>query len=190
MNDALKGLFSSFQHILPQVTNWIEEYIAIHKKEARHVLSFGFKRLGDYFSTALLARSRVVFVERVILPPLSTMGLTFFGPFEQTPYSGITYKDTFFLAPEARHSESTWFHEMVHIVQWDELTPEPFLITYAVGLLTKGYRDSPLEAMAYDLQTLFDNHQPIADIDALVRNPTRIISESASEFIVALNNAI
>jgi hypothetical protein len=189
MNDA-RELFNSFQHILPQVVDWIEDYISRHQAEAKSVLSFGFKRLGDHFSNDLLARSQVVFVEQVVLPPLSGMGLSFFGPFEQTRYSGITYKDTFFLAPDAHKRESTWFHEMVHIVQWDELTPEQFLITYAVGLLTKGYRDSPLETMAYDLQSLFEAHQPIADIDAWVRNQTRIISESAGEFIVALNNAI
>jgi hypothetical protein len=49
-------------------------------------------------------------------------------------------------------------------VQWDELMPEQFLITYAIELLEKGYRDSPVEAMAYDLQSLFDAHQPIQDI--------------------------
>jgi hypothetical protein len=185
MNDALLGLFNSFQHILPQAKEWIENYIAIHKTEARPVLSFDFKRLGDYFSENLLARSQVVFVDRVVLPPLTKMGLSFFGPFEQTPYSGITYKNTFFLAPDAHKRESTWFHEMVHIVQWDELTPENFLITYAVGLLTKGYRDSPLEAMAYDLQSLFDVHQPIPDIEDLIRNNTQAVSDSAWKLTTA-----
>jgi hypothetical protein len=186
MNDALQELLNSFNHILPLVMEWIDGYISIHKKEAKSVLSFDFKRLGGYFSRDLLACSQVVFVDRVVLPPLSRMGLSFFGPFEQTTYSGITYKDTFFLAPEAHFKESTWFHEMVHIVQWDELKPELFLITYAVGVLTKGYRDSPLEALAYDLQSLFDAYQPIPDIDALIRNQTRIISESAGELINTL----
>jgi hypothetical protein len=182
MNNA-RELFNSFHHILPQVTDWIEGYIARHKAKAKSVLSFEFKRLDNYFSTDLLARSRVVFVDRVVLPPLSKMGLSFFGPFEQTHYSGITYKDTFSLAPEAHHKESTWFHEMVHIVQWDELKPELFLFTYAAGLLAKGYRNSSLEAMAYDLQSLFETHQSIADIDALIRNQTRIASVSAVELI-------
>ena len=182
MSDALK-LLTSFQHILPDVIQWIDEYIRLHEKQSIAVSKLDFKRLGDYFSKELLSQSRVVMVDRVVLPPLSKMGLSFFGPFEQTPYSGITYKDTFFLAPEARSKESTWFHEMVHIVQWDELKPELFLITYAIGLLTKGYRDSPLEVMAYDLQVSFDTHKPVSDIERMIRNTTRIISESAERLI-------
>jgi hypothetical protein len=181
MNDA-RELFNSFQHILPQVTDWIEDYIERHRAQAKSVLSFEFKRLDNYFSNDLLARSQVVFVDRVVLPPLSKMGLSFFGPFEQTPYSGITYKDTFFLAPEAHHKESTWFHEMVHIVQWDELKPELFLITYAAGLLAKGYRNSPLEAMAYDLQSMFDDNKKIDHIESLIRIKTQEIAGMSNFF--------
>jgi hypothetical protein len=182
MSDALK-LLNSFQHILPSVMEWIDEYISLHQKQSITVSKLDYKRLGDYFSKELLERSRVVRVDRVVLPPLSRMGLPFFEGFEQTRYSGITYKDTFFLAPDAHNRESTWFHELVHIVQWDELTPENFLITYAIGLLTKGYRDSPLEAMAYDLQSSFDAHKPITDIEMFIRNKTRIISDSTRDLI-------
>jgi len=145
--------------------------------------SMNFKRLGDYFSKETLAQSRAVFVDKVVLPPLSQMGLSFFASFEQTAYSGITYKNTFFLAPEAHARESVWFHELVHVVQWDELKPELFLITYAIGLVTKGYRDSPLESMAYVLQSLFDENRTIPDLEQTIRNETRIIAESAGRFL-------
>jgi len=48
--------------------------------------------------------------------------------------------------------ESTLFHELVHTVQWRVLGPERFLVVYACGLLEHGYEDSPLEAMAYELE--------------------------------------
>jgi hypothetical protein len=57
MNDA-QGLLVSFKEILPKVLDWIEDYILAHNATAKPVLSFGFKRLGDYFSDDLLARSR------------------------------------------------------------------------------------------------------------------------------------
>jgi hypothetical protein len=146
-------------------------------------MSLEFERLADYFSKELLADSKVVFVDKVVLPPLSQMGLSFFAPFEQTPYSGITYKNTFFLAPDARARESVWFHELVHVVQWDQLKPELFLITYAIGLLTKGYRDSPLEAMAFNFQSMFDENRTIPDLEQAIRNNTRIIAESARRLL-------
>ena len=175
---SVSDLLNSFQQVLPHVIDWIDAYILDHRDKATSVSDLNYTRLGDYFLTELLDHSSVVFVDRVILPPLSKMGLPFFAEFEQTPYSGITYKDTFFLAPDAHNRESTWFHEMVHIIQWDELKPEPFLITYAIGLLNKGYRDSPLEAMAYDLQEIFDRQKTIPDLELLIRNNTRRIAES------------
>lgn len=182
MSDILQ-LFNSFKQILPDVIQWIDQYIAQHIDKARAVSTFDVKYLGDYFSKDLLARSKVVFVDRVELPPLSRMGLPFFTDFEKIQYSGITYKDFFFLAPEACHRESTWFHEMIHIVQWDELTPASFLITYAFGLLTDGYRNSPLEAMAYGFQAKFEDQAAIPGIEYQVRQKSRHIAGTAAQTI-------
>ena len=41
-------------------------------------------------------------------------------------------------------------------VQWFVLGPEDFLLLYAAGLAEHGYKDSPLEAMAYAHQTRFE----------------------------------
>jgi len=52
---------------------------------------------------------------------------------------------------------------------WVILSPERFLAIYAAGLETHGYRNSPLEVMAYDLQAafekgaIFDAAQIVAD---------------------------
>ncbi|MFZ3243174.1 MAG: hypothetical protein WA694_07970, partial [Pseudolabrys sp.] len=43
----------------------------------------------------------------------------------------------------------------IHIVQWRILGPEQFLRLYADGLERLGYRDSPLEVMAYDAEAAF-----------------------------------
>jgi hypothetical protein len=36
------------------------------------------------------------------------------------------------------------FYELIHVIQWRLLGPEAFLATYAAGLETFGYRNSPL----------------------------------------------
>jgi hypothetical protein len=48
---------------------------------------------------------------------------------------------------------------MIHVVQWHLLGEKRFLAMYATGLEAFGYRNSPLEKMAYDAQELFSSGQ-------------------------------
>jgi hypothetical protein len=120
------------------------------------VASFGFSRLPDYYDAQLLASTKAVVVERVPMPPLSAMGFDRFSDFERTDAGGMTYLDTYFLRADQIHDESLHFHELVHVVQWRLLGPEGFLALYADGLERFGYRNSPLEVMAYDFQDRFE----------------------------------
>ena len=51
-------------------------------------------------------------------------------------------------------AERLHFHELIHVIQ-RLLGPEAFLATYAAGLETFGYGNSPLESMAYDAEASF-----------------------------------
>ena len=65
--------------------------------------------------------------------------------------------------------ESLHFHELVHVVQWQHLGPERFIMAYALGhLLSGGYRTNPLEEMAYGLQARFDANAPAFDVATIV----------------------
>ena len=81
--------------------------------------------------------------------------------------AGITYFDTYFVRSDEARRESLHFHELVHVVQWGVLGPERFLASYADGLERFGYRHSPLEEMAYDLQTRFDDDPRPFDVAAV-----------------------
>ncbi|MGC1950636.1 MAG: hypothetical protein WA679_24215, partial [Pseudolabrys sp.] len=70
-------------------------------------------------------------------------------------FDGITYLNTFFIKRDELRNEAIHFHELIHIVQWRILGPEQFLRLYADGLERLGYRDSPLEVMAYDAEAAF-----------------------------------
>ena len=61
-----------------------------------------------------------------------------------------------------------YFHELVHVVQWRLLGPDRFLFLYANGLECFGYRQSPLEAMAYDAETAFASSMAIFDVENMV----------------------
>jgi hypothetical protein len=155
---------------LPEITGWIDAALAAHADQSRPVASFGFKRLPGYYSPQLLAQAKVVVVENVPVPPLAALGLPELAAFEQGDYAGITFKHTYFVKAAEANRETLHFHELVHVVQWAHLGVEKFLTAYATGLAMQGYRNSPLEVMAYDLQDYFDQNGQPGDVVAAVRN--------------------
>jgi hypothetical protein len=88
------------------------------------------------------------------------MGLTRFADFVRGDSDGITYIDTIFLKPTQSENENVYFHELIHIIR--------FLLTYANGLECFGYRQSPLEAMAYDAKSEFAGSTLIFNAEKLV----------------------
>lgn len=157
--------FQKFFHI---VFPWIESTLAAHSQTAKQVASSGFARLPQYFSPELLEFAKVVIVDRIPMPPLSQMGLTQFAAFETANFDGITFLNTFFVKRGVETSESLYFHELVHVIQWKMLGPERFLAAYVDGLEKFGYRDSPLEKMAYDAQKIFEESQNVFNVEELV----------------------
>lgn len=157
------------QQKLPEVSVWIDHTLATHAAQARPVADLGFTRLGSYYSAAMLASAKAIPVTKVPAPPLASMGLTGFDEFENLNAAGITYRSSFFVKHGCERDESLHFHELVHVVQWQHLGPEKFIMAYALGHLTcGGYHTNPLEVMAYTLQACFDHHAPGFDVAAVV----------------------
>lgn len=154
---------------LPLIIGWFDKTLAEHAAQARPVASLGFKGLPKFFSPALLARAKVVPVPEVPVPPLTKMGLPEFADFENMIAFGITYQATYFVQAGLLADESLHFHELVHIVQWERLGVEKFLLAYAAGLAVQGYRNSPLERMAFDWQRYFDENGPPVDVELSIR---------------------
>lgn len=162
-------LIRKLHSALPAVTEWIENILEENKPHAVSVISRSFPRLNKLFPPELLTRAKVVPVTgRVPFPPLSRMGLPEFKQMEEMAMAGITYKDTFFIS-HLHQTESLHFHELVHVIQWERMGFNKFLLAYAAGLLQFGYLDSPLEKMAYALQTFFDQGALPANIVELIQ---------------------
>ena len=115
-----------------------------------------------------MASTKVVLVDPLPMPPLSSMGLVRFAEFERGNSDGITYIDTIFLKPTRSNDEIIHFHELVHVIQWRLLGLDRFLLSYANGLECLGYRQSPLEAMAYNAETSFANSTAPFDVEKMV----------------------
>ena len=157
-----------FAKFYPPLVAWIRNTLTASAPVAHTVASRGFSRLPHYFTEKTLASTKVVLVDPLPIPPLSSMGLARFADFERGNFDGITYLDTFFLKPARSNNETVHFHELVHVVQWRLLGPDRFLLSYANGLECSGYRQSPLEAMAYDAEAAFASSIAIFDVENIV----------------------
>lgn len=163
----MTDVFRRLHIALPQVLAWVDRLLEAHARSATPVDGLAFPRLAQYWPREVLRSARVVRTSLVPFPPVSQFGLPEFGPMESLPRAGITFRDMFFV-DAADGSESVHFHELVHVLQWSALGPSQFLLTYGVGLAQFGYRNSPLEAIAYDLQASFERGTPIPNIRAVI----------------------
>ena len=68
--------------------------------------------------------------------------------------AAITYVDT--IVSQGTYDTRTLFHELVHVVQYENLGLTEFAARYARGFLTGGsYEGIPLERSAYELDARF-----------------------------------
>jgi hypothetical protein len=166
--------------------------LAENKEKAIPVIKLPLPGLQKVFPSDLLEKAKVVVVTgKVPFPPLSRMGLPELQEMENMPMDGITYVNTFFIN-HLRQTESLLFHELVHVVQWERLGVDNFLLAYGVGLmqssdlcrtLEEAYRNSPLEQIAYTLQEGFDREILPAGVIELIRQKTDAIWSGVASLI-------
>jgi hypothetical protein len=163
---------SPYSGFLPPVLKWIGETLDAYDLQKRSVESFGFQRLPLYFHSSLLRATKVVVTDSPPVPPLAAWGLSEFAWIETQPRA-VTYQDTYFLETGAASCESLHFHELIHAIQWRVLGTDDFLLMYAAGLAGHGYRNSPLEAMAFEHQARFERDVPPYSVETEVGAQTQ-----------------
>ena len=132
------NLIRKWRSALPGVRDWINDVLEKYKAQANPVMRLAFSRVRQVFPRDLLERAKVVVLTgSVPFPPLSRMGLPEFVELENMPMAGITYRDTFFIS-RSDETESLYFHELVHVVQWERLGVDDFLLAYGVGFIQSG----------------------------------------------------
>jgi hypothetical protein len=176
-------LLQRLNRAVPRTRAWIAQLVADSEPSARPVEALGFTRLPTYFPGALLRDTRVVAIGgRLPFPPVSSYELPEFKGVEDLATTGISFTNLFFVH-ESLPTESVHFHELVHVIQWRTLGVDDFCLSYALGLLQHGYAKSPLEAMAFDLQSQFDRGAPVPDMAAaIVVHARRSRDEAAQVF--------
>ncbi len=159
---------------LPGVEAWVDAYIARPEHLYAPLDLAALPRLARCFSPEFLRGVQVAQVERIEMPPVAGMGPDFNDLVQlESIICGRSYRDRIFVLPQAVGSESTHFHELVHLLQWAEAGSSLFLLAYGAILSRVGYAHCPFEAMAFGWQGRFDKGETVAGVEDDVRRRTR-----------------
>jgi hypothetical protein len=178
----MTDLLVRLKRALPRIREWIDDLHGQHSDQATPAGSLGLPRLASCFPDNLLRSARAVTVRHIPFPPVSAYGLPEFESMASMEMAGITFRNMYFVH-QSYSVESVHFHELVHVVQWNTLGADEFLLTYALDVARYGYIGSPLEAMAYELQSRFENGSALpAIVDDVARHALATRNSAAQVF--------
>jgi hypothetical protein len=121
------------------------------------------ERLAPFFEPEILERARYRWVPTIEHPPFRDEALARGVPdrLDYTQSAGLTHNDTILMNRERVRGADPplllFFHELVHVVQYDILDVDEFVRQYVTGYVAGGdYYAVPLELVAYALQAVAD----------------------------------
>ena len=153
-----------FNILVDEVKKWIVNTLAAYQEEMAPVSAAAFDRLVRYYPNTLLQRIQRVIVDRCPVPPLANTGIPQIAEIETWDIKGIPWENTIFIRRDLADWDVVHFHELLHIVQWECLSTDRYLTAWAIGTITRGYRDNPLEEMAFRHQTQFETDNKPYDV--------------------------
>jgi hypothetical protein len=150
--------------MIEKIEQWIDELLVNYSEQKVSCLTLP-DSVTSFFNKEFLSQS--FFVTTTDIPkPYFASNIPGASDFLSMQAQGITYKNTYFLLPGS--SLSTHVHELVHVAQWSFLGGAGFIESYIDGVQKYGYRDSPLEEMAYSIQHQFESGSPSFDVPSHV----------------------
>jgi hypothetical protein len=153
-----------FRSLVSYVQQWIVNTLAEHEEQMEPIAAAQFKLLNRYYPDTLLQRVQRVIVDRCPVPPLAITGIPQLSEIETWDIKGIPWVNTIFIRRDLANWDVIHFHELLHIIQWERLGIERYLTAWAIGTITRGYRDNPLEEMAFRHQLRFEAEEKPYDV--------------------------
>jgi hypothetical protein len=160
---------SQFKKLLSDIEEWIGQTLSAFKTQMQPVAAAQLDRLNQYYPKTVLQRIQRVIVDRCPVPPLAVTGIPQLAEIEKWDIKGIPWINTIFIRRDLADWDAVHFHEMLHIIQWEYLGTERYLTAWAIGTITRGYRDNPLEEMAFRHQLRFDTDKTPYDVISEVK---------------------
>ncbi|MGS0724760.1 hypothetical protein ACVBKF_01130 [Shewanella sp. 0m-11] len=140
--------------MLHDIEKWIDEVNREHGSQRTCCVHL-HEHLRGFYPKAFLEQAFYVVVEELPRPQFLAGQSAVIDNFLNQPLDGITYKNTYYLLPDMAKNLNIHFHELVHVAQWRTLGVAGFITRYMAELAQHGYRNAPLEVIAYGLEDYF-----------------------------------
>jgi len=153
--------------MIDQIEQWIDQTNAAFEEQRTCCACFT-QTFDGFYPPSFLQHAFYVVVDRIPKPDFPELRQMGMGSLIDMDLSGITYKNIYYLRPEASSIVRLHFHELVHVAQWKVLGAKNFIERYIGELLSNGYHQAPLEMMAYALDSHYANGGAKTDIPSFV----------------------
>ncbi|MGZ5056335.1 MAG: hypothetical protein ACXWAT_15530 [Methylobacter sp.] len=155
--------------MLHKINSWIDQALNHYSEQIVSCERF-CPQFNGFYPSEFLANSYFVIIDQLPKPDFPELRQAGFGGFIDMELEGITYKNTYFIKKGYESDVALHFHELVHVLQWQNLGALPFIQRYMEEILRFGYRNAPLEEMAYDLQSHFSMKRQPLNVPDYVQN--------------------
>jgi hypothetical protein len=136
--------------MIEDIEEWIHQVNCSHRK-VRQSCSVLEEHFNGFYSPTILNTAFFVVSDEIPKPDSPELRKAGLGDFIDMDVEGITYNDTYYVKKEAVNELRLHFHELVHVIQWQELGTQGFIERYIREIQDFGYDNAPLEKMAYAL---------------------------------------
>lgn len=155
--------------MLDKINDWIDQTLKNHSNQMVSCERF-YSQFNGFYSAEFLSNSSYVAVDQLPKPDFPELRQAGLGGFIDMDLEGITYKNTYFIKKGDEGDIALHFHELVHVLQWQNLGALPFIQRYMEEIRHFGYQNAPLEKMAYDLQNHFSMRREPLNVPEYVQN--------------------
>ncbi|WP_273023885.1 hypothetical protein [Rheinheimera sp.] len=154
--------------MIDKIEQWIH-YVNCSYEKLRQPCSVFENCFQGYYSPDFLKTAFFVVTDEIPKPNFPELREAGLGDFIDMTVDGITYNDTYYVKQTAVNKLRLHFHELVHVIQWRELTLRGFIERYIREIQNYGYEEAPLEKMAYALDGHYQKQGQYLNVEQLVR---------------------
>ncbi|MCF8036145.1 MAG: hypothetical protein K9K62_04655 [Desulfobacteraceae bacterium] len=155
--------------MLEKIEEWVRQVNAAHKRKRQSCAVF-HDHFNGFYSLGFLETAYFVVTDDIPKPDFPELREAGLEDFIDRDLEGITYNDTYYITQSAASELRLHFHELVHVIQWRELTPQGFIRRYVREIQEFGYDKAPLEKMAYALDRHYQAKRRHLNVEQFVRN--------------------
>lgn len=154
--------------MLTRIDQWIDATNEKYFSQRTSCAQFTHVFAGS-FKPEFLQQAYFVIVDDIPRPEIPELREMGFGDYLNRDFTGICYKDIYYIKRGHEQDLYRHFHELVHVAQWQILGALPFINRYMTELQLYGYDNAPMERIAYNLADRFDKGAPALDIPSITK---------------------